>query len=111
VKVDAKGLLKLLLNVAEANAKLIPGGELVDRGVHLIVDHKGGDKRADLGEGLEDVVIGAFQAYEGVTEQDIVNDPVLAALCASVRQQLVLAHQLLVAKQGNVREQVPATAS
>lgn len=80
----------------------IPGGAQVQHGVESLV-HRNDDPDDDLDEvsaAIVQIVVGGTQAAEGLTGQDIVNDPVLAQLAANIKGDIALFQHLLVERHG-----------
>lgn len=94
-----KDLFKAILSGAAA---FIPGGAGVQKGIEKLIEAKKDTDDADdvdeIADAISEIAIGSLAAVEGLTERDIVNDPVLAQLAENIKGDLKLARLVLVRK-------------
>lgn len=109
---NKKAILKAILSGGLAVGEvMIPGLGIAKQGIDAILEAKADtdneDDADEIAAGLSKVIIGTFAAAEGVTEKDLVNDPVLVALMAKIRQDIV-GYEALVKAVAVKRPPVPA---
>lgn len=91
-----KTLGKFALGAAE---ETIPGVEFISGGIKAVLkrDTDPTNDMEEIGDGVRDIIVGTFLATEGLTEKDIVNDPVLVLMLEDV--QATVARMAARAKQ------------
>jgi hypothetical protein len=86
--------------ILEGATALIPGGPAVKEGIEALT-HRNSDPTDDVDEiadAITKIAMGSVAAAEGLTDHDIVNDPVLAQLAANIKGDLKLAQLVIVRK-------------
>jgi hypothetical protein len=108
-------LVQIFKIAAMLGAQAVPGGPLVERAVENMISH--GDHNADgkvddqdTEAEILDTIIGSMQGVEGVTNQDIVNDPVLLYLSQNILRDIDLFRHQLIVKHAAAAAAAPAAA-
>ena len=98
--------LDLLKDIAQIGATVvlpqIKGAGAVVKGVDALL-HRNDNPDDDLDEvssAIVSILLGGTAAVEDLTDQDIVNDPVLAQIAANIKGDIALFQHLLVERHG-----------